>query len=215
MPSANLNLANEFANEYDQKILNNNWTAPAVLYSSLEKELIPGQNLLDLGIGTGASSFPFKERGLAITGIDGSEKMIDVCRGKNIADLLIRHNLEKPPLPLRSKSFDIVISVGVFHLIHPINHLFPEIERILKKGGFFGFTFDEFLPGEDHFEITPGTGEKITESGVMTYRHKIEFISELLNGNGLKETKKIRFLAFSNKELNHDFYFTCLIAKKN
>ncbi len=138
--------------------------------------LQPKSKILDLGIGTGASSIPLKNEGHLITGIDGSEKMLEVCKSKNIAEELILHDLEKLPFPVNNKMFDAVISNGVFHLIHPLIPVFDEVKRILQPNGYFVFTFEKATDLEGSVEIEHGIWEKKTKTGVLTYKHSTEFI---------------------------------------
>ena len=126
----------------------------------LKEFLQPKSKILDLGIGTGASSLCLRMKDILITGIDGSEKMLEICKTKNIAENLVLHDLEKTPLPVKTKSFDAVISNGVFHLIHPLLPLFKEVERVLISGGYFAFTFEKTTDLENSTEIESGIWEK-------------------------------------------------------
>lgn len=49
---------------------------PVILHGMLTEHLKPRQRLLDLGIGTGLSALPFRQAGLEVNGIDGSEEML-------------------------------------------------------------------------------------------------------------------------------------------
>ncbi|WP_167611021.1 class I SAM-dependent DNA methyltransferase [Maribellus sediminis] len=212
MPGKNLQLADDFAADYDASVLQNNWTGPQVLFELLDAELSTPSQLLDLGIGTGESARRFSEAGHAITGIDGSEKMLKQCRNKNIGDRLICHDLEQVPYPLENK-FDAIISNGVFHLINPIEPLFNEVKRLLKPNAVFAFTFEEAGNTEKLIEIETGVWEKETESGVLTYKHSLNYIQHLLAENHFTVVQQKQFLAFRNKKSDTDFYFTLIVAR--
>ncbi len=212
MPGKNLQLADDFAADYDASILQNNWVGPQLLFELVEAELYTPSQILDLGIGTGESARRFAEAGHEITGLDGSEKMLERCRIKNIGKEFIYHNLEKLPYPL-DKKYDAIISNGVFHLINPIKPLFNEAKRLLKPNALFAFTFEETVNTDNSTEIEPGVWEKETETGVLTYKHSLNYIQNLLEKNNLVVLQQKQFLAFQNKKSNTDFYFTLIVAR--
>jgi len=214
MPGDNLKLANKFAADYDQTITPDTWIGPQVLFLQLNDLLQPKSKILDLGIGTGASSLLFKSEGHLITGIDGSEKMLEICESKNITEKLILHDLEKPPFPFTAGSFDAVISNGVFHLIHPVLPLFEEVKRILKPQGSFAFTFQKTTDLDGSKETEPGIWEKKTKTGVLTFKHSVDYIFEILKQNQMEPILQAEFLAYENTELQKEFYFTAILAKR-
>ncbi len=213
MPGENLTLADEFAADYDKTISEDNWIGPQILFMQLNEYLQPKSKILDLGIGTGVSSLLFKGEEHLITGIDGSENMLKICETKNIAENLVLHDLEKPPFPLKNKTFDAAISNGVFHLIHPIAPLFSEVSRMLVRGGYFAFTFEKSTDLEDSTEIEPGIWEKKTKTGVLTYKHSTDYIFKILKQNNFEPILQAEFLAYVNPELQKEFYFTSIVSK--
>ena len=213
MPGDNLKLANDFAADYDKTINSENWIGPDVILIQLNPFIQPKSKILDLGIGTGAGSIAFKREGHSITGIDGAEKMLEICKAKEIADDLILHDLEKTPYPLNDSLFDAVISNGVFHLIHPISPVFKEVKRLLKPRGFFVFTFEKDSELESSTEIEPGIWEKKTATGVLTYKHSTDYIFRKLKEYNFEPQLQTEFLAFENKELQKEFYFTAVAAQ--
>jgi predicted TPR repeat methyltransferase len=213
MAGRNLELADDFAKDYDGSVSKNNWIGPAVIFDLLSKHLLPVSNILDLGIGTGESSVSFYSAGHKITGIDGSKKMLEECKKKNLTETLILFDLEKTPFPTLENTFDAVISNGVFHLIHPISQVFKEVKCFLKSGGFFAFTFDESDNIDDFEEIESGIFRKETISGVYTFKYSKDYIFNILKKNGFLILNENRFLAFQNIELKTDFYFTAILAK--
>jgi predicted TPR repeat methyltransferase len=212
MPGKNLQLADDFAADYDASVIQNHWTGPKVLFELTQPYLKHPSHILDLGIGTGESARPFSEAGHLITGLDGSQKMIEQCRQKHIGKELVLHNLENVPYPLTTDSFDAIISNGVFHLIHPIDDLFEEAQRILKSMGIFVFTFEAAEHIENLVEKESGVWEKETETGVLTYKHENTYIRKLLSKNGFNVIDQSQFLAFVNKESNTKIYFQAIVA---
>lgn len=98
--------------------------------------------ILDIGTGTGRLVFAFGKEASEIIGIDTSEKMIEIAKGKsknivNVKFLLMdANNLKFPP-----SYFDLVTAVGSLEFIDELPNLFEEINRVLRQGGKFIFTY--------------------------------------------------------------------------
>jgi predicted TPR repeat methyltransferase len=213
MPKSNLILADKFASDYDNSILKNDWNGVKVIYNAINTIIKPQSNILDLGIGTGESSIRFQNDGHNIVGLDGSSKMLEECKKKNIASKLHLHNIEEFPFPLKESQFDTVISNGVFHLVYPLKPVFTEVRRILKADGLFAFTYENTDNIIESAEITPGIYERETESGVRTYKYANKLISDFLAANNFEKIKEKRFLAFTNKQIQKSIYFNAVVAK--
>jgi ubiquinone/menaquinone biosynthesis C-methylase UbiE len=80
--------------------------------------------LLDVGCGTGISTFNFHCK---VKGIDPSKEMISIAKNKK----LIQGYAEK--LPFKDKSFDIVVSVTAIHNFKDPEKGLDEINRVAKK----------------------------------------------------------------------------------
>ncbi|MDB4584398.1 class I SAM-dependent methyltransferase [Draconibacterium sp.] len=213
MPGNNLKYADDFAPDYDNTVLNNNWNGPELLFNTTKDLLKPKSEILDIGIGTGESSKRFQQAGHIITGLDGSNNMLEQCQQKKIGSAYILHDIEKFPFPIKNKNFDAVISNGVFHLIFPLLPVISELKRILKPTGIFAFTYENTEEQSESSEIQPGIWERKTESGVLTYKYSEELISEYLHINNLKILGQTRFLAFTNRQVQKDIYFNAIVAQ--
>ena len=156
MPGENLKYADDFANDYDNSILHQNWNGPTLIFDLVNPLLKSEATILDLGIGTGESSLLFQKAKHKISGIDGSANMLKQCRKKNIGSAHFQHNLEELPYPLITNQFDAVISNGVFHLIHPLHPVFSEVKRTLKPKGIFAFTYENTDKLSESTEIENG-----------------------------------------------------------
>jgi len=139
----------ESAREYDAQSRQYEWHGPEVLFGLAFEYVSAGETLLDMGIGTGLSALPFSKAGLSIVGIDASSDMLDVCRSKNAAWELKKHDILVTPLPCPEGGFDHVIACGVFHLIEKLDPLVAEASRVLKEKGTFVFTFEKHRVGAD------------------------------------------------------------------
>ncbi len=213
MPKENIKLADSFASNYDKAITKNNWKGPEILFDMLENRLQPCSKVLDLGIGTGESSILFQKAGHKIYGIDGSEKMLEQCKSKNIVEELHTIDLETEDLPFPENSFQAIISNGVFHLINPLELIFSEARRVLSPNGYFVFTYENASDVEGYKNLREGVWEKKTATDVFTYKHEDLYIENLLKKNAIYKLAHRRFLAFKNAELNKNFYFIALLAQ--
>lgn len=157
-----------------------------------------GDSLLDLGIGTGLSSAPFAKAGAAITGVDGSQEMLEVCQRKGIAAELRCHDLLETPLPYPAAAFNHVIACGVFHFFADLDPLVGEACRLMQQGGTFAFT--AVVPDADATDSSPAGSVRVRHdaaAGVSVYAHRPAYVHALLESNGLVRRKQQHFTAHS------------------
>jgi len=129
---------NEVANTWDERFHTPN------LSSFLEK-LVPqfgleaGQNILDVGTGTGVL-IPYLIQAVgaagSVTAIDYSENMIHICKTKysHLKNVSIElKNIEEDAFP--TESFDAVICFGLFPHLENKEKALRNMNHILKPGG--------------------------------------------------------------------------------
>ena len=211
-------ITREFAAGYDKQAREYGWFCPELLFGLSYEYIKPGQNLLDVGIGTGLSASLFHKAGLQVYGIDGSPEMLEICAAKNIAKDLKQHDLRDIPLPYGDGFFHHVQISGVFHLLGDPAPLLGETARLLRDGGTLGFTYEQHKPGEPEGYLESGTDgiwEKINEkSGVKSFRHETEYMKNLLKTNGLVLVKELEFLAFKASPWDKEKFFQACLAQK-
>jgi trans-aconitate methyltransferase len=92
----------------------------------------PGQNILDLGCGTGDLTRDIFDSGATVLGVDGSEEMIQAAR------------IKFPEIPFRTmdarfleldQTFDSVFSNAVLHWIPEKEAVIQGVRNVLKEGG--------------------------------------------------------------------------------
>jgi len=124
-----------FAEKYDK------WfeTGLGKYVLACEKELVlklaepkNGDRVLDIGIGTGIFATELLKYGVDITGIDVSEKMLEIARAKGLNNVLAG-NAESLDFP--DESFDLVISITALEFIKDPEKAIAEMVRVCKKGG--------------------------------------------------------------------------------
>lgn len=106
--------------------------------------LTSGAEVLEIGIGTGRIALPLLERGINVTGIDISERMIERLRAKYDAERAARPDAplgrltvrqgDMTTLPFASGAFDAVVAVHVLHLVTHWRQAFDEALRALRPG---------------------------------------------------------------------------------
>ena len=100
----------------------------------IHKYVDKGKAVLDLGCGTGFSSFLLAKRGFKVTGLDISDKFLKIMKPKESKDLKFVAgdilNLEFPDC-----SFDLVTSHEVIEHITNVEKALSEMARVVKRGG--------------------------------------------------------------------------------
>lgn len=92
-----------------------------------------GLKLADIGCGTGYHLKRYQERGFEITGLDGSEEMLEQARLANPNIEFIKSDVDKIPLP--SATYDYALNIEVLRYLPDILPGLKEIKRILRPGG--------------------------------------------------------------------------------
>lgn len=111
---------------------------PIAATSFLQLQLPTSVSILDIGAGTGIIGQLLRRYGYAtIDALDGSEEMLAILKGKGCYRS-VYHSLVGPDiqLPVKGKSYDVVLLAGVFCPGHmPIRSL-EQIIPLVKAGGF-------------------------------------------------------------------------------
>lgn len=97
-----------------------------------------GKRVLDIGFGTGVLSCKLYENGYDITGIDFSERMIQIAQEKMPSARLVQHDFSNGlPAELQNSKFDYIIcTYAIHHLDDESKIVFlKELQTHLGSGG--------------------------------------------------------------------------------
>lgn len=177
----------KFAKDYDDQIEKYNCWLAEVIFGLCYEDIISGETVLDVGIGTGLSSRLFHLAGLKIFGIDGSNEMLSICRTRGIASELVHQDILLLPWPYQNSSIKHVVSCGVFHFIGELDSIFAEMARVQEQNGLLLFTImksDQPLGDFQNFE-------ERTNEGIPVFSHSDKYVQGLLDKYDYERTKEI------------------------
>ena len=105
------------------------------LYAELAERLGlgPGSEVLDVGCGSGAFLRLAADRGAIVSGLDASEALVELARGRvPEADLRVG-DLER--LPFDANAFDVVTGFNAFQFATELTTALREAARVVRPGG--------------------------------------------------------------------------------
>src|SRR5438270_2060518 len=134
---------------------------PADVQERIGKALLdpPGatreSRILEMGVGTGRIALPIIRAGYRYTGVDISPRMLDRLRAAlpTIAGAEQRVTLVEgdiTALPFADRSFDVVLTVHVYHLVSDRARAIAEGVRVLARPGVMLNGRDDTGDGRDH-----------------------------------------------------------------
>lgn len=135
----------QFFKKYSEMNRSKNGLAGAGEWQTLEK-LLPdfqGQTVLDLGCGYGWHCIYAAEHGAkTVTGVDLSEKMLQVAREKTTAKNVTYQQADIAKVEFPENSFDVVISSLAFHYLPSFTEMAQAVHGYLKPQGKFVFSVE-------------------------------------------------------------------------
>ena len=123
--------------DYDKRYKSNFPVFPAKFDWDLKRylSLIPGKEVLDLGIGQGRNSIPLVELGFNVTGVDYSYKCLEICKNTCSQLNLIQSDIRT--FNIEENKYDLISSRCVLHFFHKsdTSEVIKNIKNGLKIGG--------------------------------------------------------------------------------
>ncbi len=202
-----------WARAYDRDLARYDYAVPQMVYDAL-KNRISGRlplRLLDMGIGTGLSSSLFRAHfpDMHITGVDASQNMLDLCRGKGVADRLFCCDVRRDTLP--PGPYQAIIAAGLMEFIEHPQDVLDHVIRHLAPGGYAALAFETpataHLYGPRGFSGIIGRAPNaLTVRRIHTrfpwphiyskYLHSTQYVVQLSEQAGMEVVEAIRFDAY-------------------
>ncbi len=167
------NLFDDLSGDFDHHLEQLGYRTPEILKEmviSLAGESASFDYAIDMGCGTGLSGIQFKKMAKCFTGIDLSQKMIELARAKNIYDELFRGDVCQY-LDSSQHQYDLFIAADVFIYIGELAEIFSKVRAHAKPGSLFVFST----------EVETEQGYILRPSG--RYAHSRNYIEALADNN--------------------------------
>ncbi len=185
----------EHVSLYDQKATQSKWLDPDIVFGMAYRFIVSGEDILDVGIGTGLSSVLFHKAGLRVFGMDFSSEMLEVCRKKAFAVELKEHDLSVAPYPFAAESVHHAVCTGVMHLFSDLDMIFTEVARVMKKGGVFAFVIAHGDTGGSRERMLKGHDGH--SKSVKFHLHSPSAMDELYERCGFELAGSLHFTSVS------------------
>jgi predicted TPR repeat methyltransferase len=130
-----------WADTYDETLRGWRYRAPERTAALLAPHLAPGARVLDVGCGTGLFAEALAAHGeFRLDGLDISGASLEIAERAGRYARLIRHDLQRLPLPVDADGYDAAASVGVLTYVADVEGLLRDLVRCVRAGGAIAFT---------------------------------------------------------------------------
>ncbi|XP_018416737.1 PREDICTED: Williams-Beuren syndrome chromosomal region 27 protein [Nanorana parkeri] len=138
-PAEKLQFYNEWATQYEEDVSVLEYKAPQLAAAALASVCTKNQDstlLLDVACGTGLVAEELQRFGFTLFhGLDGSTRMLQVAKNKQLYQELKQCMLGLDPLPFDAEKYDAVIIVGALSDGQVPVSVILELIRVTKPGG--------------------------------------------------------------------------------
>ncbi|CAO3402109.1 tetratricopeptide repeat protein [Azospirillum palustre] len=138
-----------FADEFDRKLAELDYRAPALLAGLLSDDVPAGDlDVLDAGCGTGLCAEALRPYARRLVGVDLSDGMLKRARARGLYDGL--HATELVGfLAAHRLTFDLVMAADVFCYFGVLDDALAAARAALRPGGRLAFTVEELDPADE------------------------------------------------------------------
>jgi ubiquinone/menaquinone biosynthesis C-methylase UbiE len=163
--------------------------------------------ILEVGCGAGWTSVALAKDGYTVDAMDSTMTMLQMtgrsARCEGVEDHIRLHLADVHTLPFESRTFDLVIAIGVIPWLHSERTAFEEMRRVLKRRGYLLVTVDNearlirtldpascpmFAPLRKIAKcVMQRFGRWSPPSGFQAKRHDRNDVYRLMNRSGLQE----------------------------
>ncbi len=164
----------EYSKLREREVNANNLFELPTLFRMLPE--LQGKTVLDLGCGTGERCIDYLDRGaVEVTGVDISEKMLNVARSKNSDPRITYLNMPMEDIGAIDRRFDVVISSLALHYVEDFPGVVKNVFKLLNEDGIFLFSQEHPLA-----TCHSGTGDRWTrdENGIKLYANIANYCVE-------------------------------------
>jgi len=174
------NLFDRYALYYEKHLLE---TLKYAIPEQLVEFIIKVSNLkpdkwrvLDLGCGTGLAGSAMKKFAAHLTGVDVSEKMLNIAREKTIYNELIHEDCQQM-LDKGTEKYELIVAADVFAYLGDLTAIFSLCQNRLTRNGLFAFSIET---GSDHvsFELQTTARFSHSKNYINTLAMQAGFIME-------------------------------------
>jgi SAM-dependent methyltransferase len=128
-----------YAEKFDEKFTRH-FNSNVIRHAEKFIENLQGKQIVDLGSGPGSHAEYFKSRGLDVLCVDISDKMLEICRQKELRTL----NMDIEELSLPQQYDGIWAYASLLHVKRKnISAVFDKIKGYLKPGGVLALAVKE------------------------------------------------------------------------
>lgn len=143
-------LFNHYASNFENHLLNKlEYRTPQILFqkftSLMAKPWQRSAHTLDLGCGTGLTGELFRGISQRLSGVDLSDKMLEIARGKGVYDDLHLGDITSF-LQQADDFYDLFLATDVFVYVGDLERVFNEVRTRCLPGAYFAFS-TEWLDG--------------------------------------------------------------------
>lgn len=210
------NYYNDLSEKYDE-LTKNHWSAPTNVFQ--QSHFFDGKKKgLIIGIGTGQDVSSFLNANISdITGIDISQKMIEICEEKFSKIKLYCSDFNNNHF-YSSDKYDAIICSGVSEFIEDIESLISKISSLSEKNGVLIFSFEPIIHDHPHQKHASSSSKSLSGNGsqsieLITYRRQPELIQDLFKKYNFSLLHQTSFSSYKKSDI--DVVYNQYILSKN